>query len=130
MSGLTSGYLIVAFGSKKRRRVRPMPLTMPRPGMKVSGRASSRVHDGDRGGGHEEVEQRRRQEPLPGEPHQLVDPDTGQRATHPDEGEDEDVRLAEEPEETRDPVETDVGDPEDRGDRDEIEQDEAHDQCL
>src|SRR5580765_2252318 len=106
MLGLTSGYLIVAFGSKKRRRVRPMPLTRPRPGMKVIGRASSRMHDGDRRRGHEQVEQRRREEPFPGEPHQLVDPDTRQRATHPDEGEDEDVRLAEEPEETGDPIET------------------------
>src|SRR5438876_10739832 len=130
MSGLTSGYLIVAFGSKNRRRVSAMPPTMPRPGMRSIRVASSRVHDRDRGGGHEQVEQRGRQEPLPGEPHELVDSDTRERPAHPDEGEDERVRLAEEPQEAGDPVESDVGDPEDRGDRDEVEQDEADDQCL
>src|SRR6185503_121935 len=97
----TSGYLIVAFGSKKRRRVRAMPLTMPRPGRLFIGGSSSRGrqsrvaddHEGRRR--DEQVEQRGGEEPLPGEPHQLVDPGAGQGAAHPDEEEHERVALAE-----------------------------------
>src|SRR3954452_24435959 len=105
----TSGYLIVAFGSKNLRRVRAMPLTMPRPGRALIA-AISLVElrdDDERRGSHEEVEQRRRQQPLPGEPHQLVDPDARQGPPHPDECEDEDIGLEEEPHQPGDPVPAD-----------------------
>src|SRR6516164_5482514 len=97
-----SGYMTVAFGSKNRRRVTAIPLTMPRPGRAIIGRPSvaraasslDADHD-DRRGGHEEVEEGGRQEPFPGEVHELVDPDAGQGPPHPDEREDEEVGLAE-----------------------------------
>src|SRR5438876_2516608 len=127
----TSGYLIVAFGSKNFRSVRPMPMTMPRPGRRIIDGSSCRVTDEDEGqGGHEQVEERRRQEPLPGEAHQLVDPDAGQRAAHPDEREDEDIALAEEPQQAGDPVEADEREAADDDDREQVEQHEADDQRL
>ena len=75
--------------------------------------------------GHEQVEERRRQQPLPGEAHQLVDPDARQGRPHPDEDEHEDVRLGHEPEEADDPVEADEGPAEERRDGQDVEQDEA-----
>src|SRR5512141_1468956 len=86
----TSGYLIVTFGSKNRRRVSAMPLTMPRPGIRLIEAASLDDHH-DRRGRDEQVEQRGRQQPFPGEVHELVDPDPRQRSTHPHEGEHEDI---------------------------------------
>ena len=44
-----------------------------------------------------------RQQPLPGEVHQLVDPDARQRPAHPDEDEDEGVGLEQEPQAARRP---------------------------
>ena len=41
----TSGYMTVTLGSKKRRRVRAMPLAMPRPGMMI-GSSSRRAPSG------------------------------------------------------------------------------------
>src|SRR3954453_7107449 len=110
-SALTSGYLIVALGWKNRFRVRPMPRTMPMPGTRLIGSPCDLLHDDDRRRGDEQVEQGRRQEPLPREAHQLVDADAGQRAAHPDEHEHEQERLDHEPHQAGDPVELDVGDP-------------------
>src|SRR5579859_4765291 len=124
---------MVAFGSKKWRSVTAIPLTMPRPGSWLTMRPSRTVsladhHDRRRGG--EEVEERSGQEPLPGEAHQLVDPHPWQGAAEPDEGEHEDVRLAEEPDEAGDPVEADERPAEDHHDRERVEQDEAEDERL
>src|SRR5262245_51811548 len=133
-SAWTSGYLIVAFGSKSRRNVRLMPLTMPRPGTRfIVGASRDRRrlgHDEDRGRGDEEVQQRGRQQPLPGEAHQLVDPDPGEGGPHPDEDEHEDVGLAQEPQQSGHPVQPDIGDPEQRRDRHQVEQDKADDDRL
>src|SRR5512132_1217455 len=95
-----SGYMIVAFGAKNRRRVSAMPFTMPRPGTTLGRKLTSRtslaeaVDDDDRERGHEQVEQRRRKQPLPGEAHELVDADARQGRPHPDEHEHERERLA------------------------------------
>src|SRR5687767_13829837 len=136
-----SGYMTVAFGWKNRRRVKAMPLTSPKPGTRPLIRPTARAPEGSSSGaalqpvddedgqrGHEQIQQRGRQQPFPGEAHELVDPDTGQRPAHPHEHEHERERLAQEPEQARDPVEVDVrpqaGEPAD----DEVEQDEADDQ--
>src|SRR6266566_4655558 len=127
----TSGYMTVTFGEKNLRSVRVIPLTTPRPGSRIIGRAASLrtdQHDGRRG--HEQVQQRRRQEPLPGEAHQLVDPDAGQRSPHPHEREHEDVGLAEEPQQAGDPGEADERPATDRDDREQVEHDEADDERL
>src|SRR5919109_2829223 len=127
-SACCSGYMIVAFGSKNRRSVRAMPLTMPSPGtMKLIGSASQ--HD-DRRGGHEQVEQGRRQQPLPGEAHELIDAHARQRPAHPNEGEHEGVRLEHEPEDTGDPVQADVSPRHDHRDDEQVGQDEADDQSV
>src|SRR5512132_2505672 len=85
-SACCSGHMIVALGEKNRRRVRPMPRTRPMPGMAVIGCSLDDAldHD-DRRRGHEQVEERGGQEPLPREAHQVVDPDPGEGAPHPDE---------------------------------------------
>ena len=49
-------------------------------------------------GGHEDVEQRGRQQPLPGEAHELVDAHARQRAAHPDEDDARRRSLGQEPE--------------------------------
>src|SRR6187401_496381 len=92
-SSRTSGYLIVTLGSKNLRRVRLIPRTIPRPGTRLM-RSPPSADDHDRDGGDEQVEQGRREQPLPGEVHELVDADAGQGAAHPDEQEDEGVGLA------------------------------------
>src|SRR6476620_12503016 len=79
-SAVTSGYRMVALGAKNRRRVRPMPRTMPMPGTRLIGSPGCQLlDDDDRRRGDEQVQERRRQEPLPREVHELVDPDPGQR---------------------------------------------------
>src|SRR5438132_709537 len=121
----TSGYMTVTFGEKNLMSVRVIPLTRPRPGSRIIGwPASRRADHDDRRRGHEQVEQRRRQEPLPGEAHQLVDPDAGQRSSHPDEREDEHIGLCQEPQEPGDPVDADERPAADRHDREQVEQDE------
>src|SRR3954447_16328302 len=130
-SALTSGYLIVALGWKNRRSVRPMPRTMPMPGTRLIGSPELQLlDDDDRRRGDEQVEERRGQEPLPREAHQLVDPDAGERAAHPHEDEHEDERLDHEPGEARDPVELDVREAEQEADYDDVEHDEAEDEGL
>src|SRR5262245_1578615 len=90
-SATSSGQRIVALGEKNLRSVRLMPRTRPIPGMAVISclRRVDRHGDDDRGGGEEQVEQRGGQQPLPGEAHQVVDPDARQRGPHPDEDEHE-----------------------------------------
>src|SRR3954466_15615475 len=125
-SSRTSGYLIVAFGSKNFLSVRPLPFPTPIPGRRTNRRASLVDHD-ERGRRHEQVEQGGGQQPLPGEPHQLVDPDAGQRSAHPDEVEDEEIALAEEPDQACAPVPADERPTADRDDHQQVEQDEADD---
>ena len=107
-----------------------MPRTRPMPGTRLTRVTLDDVDDDDRRRGQEQVEQRRGQQPLPGEAHQLVDPDPGQRAAHPHEDEHEDERLEQEPDEAGDPVEAEVADPEQQADRDDVEHDEAEHERL
>src|SRR5687768_12298127 len=128
-SARASGYMIVTLGSKNRRRVSAIPFARPRPGMKLM-RSRSPAHEDDGGRGHEQVEQRRRQEPLPGEVHELVDAHAGQGAAHPHEDEHERVRLEHEPEDTGDPVETDVRPGAEERDDEDVRQHEPGEQCV
>src|SRR5204862_6432484 len=122
----TSGYLMVAFGSKNFLSVSAIPWTSPMPGSGIIAAApSSGSHHEDRRGRHEQVEERGRQEPFPGKAHQLVDPHARQRPAHPDESEHETVGLEHKPEQPGDPVEAHERDAEDRADRDEVENDES-----
>src|SRR3990172_2026395 len=118
-SACTSGHWIVALGAKKRRSVRPMPRTMPMPGIVLicSPGLVQRFDDEDRGRGHEQVEQRCGQQPLPREPHQLVDAHPREGAPHPDEDEHEDERLDHEPGQAGEPVEPEIGGTQQAADR-------------
>src|SRR4051812_21222027 len=127
-----------------------MPMAMPQPGTRdikltsadrllaAAARhawlaCSSRcqlLHDEDRAGGDEGVEQRDLDEPLPREAHELVDAYARQGATHPDEDEGEGERLDHEPEQADDDLERQERP--DQHDRygDDIEQHEGDDQRL
>src|SRR5574340_59861 len=76
-SGVTSGYCTVGLRWSIRMKVRAMPLAMPRPGRVMRASSADLLDDEDRRGSHEDVDEGRGQKPLPGEAHQLIDPDPG-----------------------------------------------------
>src|SRR3990170_3746132 len=98
MSGRTSGYWRVTFGEKKLRKVVAMPLAMPEPGIGIrSFLLASQVEYHNLDGRDEQVDERQREQHLPGNAHELVDADARQRRAQPDGHEHEQVRLQEEP---------------------------------
>src|SRR5439155_13562685 len=97
ISWRTSGYCTVALRSNMRTSVVTMPLARPIPGMRIIGAARS-LQDHDRDRRHEDVEERRGEQPLPGEGHELVDAHARERGANPDEHEDQCEGLAQEPE--------------------------------
>src|SRR5438132_13514583 len=67
----TSGYMTVTFGEKNLRSVRVIPLTTPRPGSRIIGRAASLRadhHDGRRGPA--QLEERLREQPRTSPAHE------------------------------------------------------------
>src|SRR4029079_13536012 len=107
----SSGYCTVTgFAKKKCQRVVIIPWAMPEPYM-----ATSRPQDGfrrsDPDGGDPDDHQTTREEPLPGEVHELIVAEPRKRGANPHEDEDQEERL---PEERDDAGERQRGDERDR----------------
>src|SRR5688572_459091 len=110
-----------------------MPMAMPQPGTLLIRPMSAPLFaslprelldEQDRASGHEHVEQRDLDQPLPGEAHELVDAHARQRAAHPNEDEDERERLDDEPEQADHDLERQERPDRHRRDREDVEQDE------